>query len=283
MAYDVAHARTVLYGGMTNGVPVGHTWLWDGASWTQANPPTSPPPRISTAPASDAARRRAVMLGGADTTGNEIGDTWEWDGTTWAQMTTGTAPDARYMHGAAFDGIAARSVVLGGVRVDTPANEAPVWGGSAPALDHHVQRDRELRRRQRASGYVGVARQRVAIHPDEWDHASCARRGFPDADRRWIARAVVGCGRVSHDAERFVVARVGERRDEGVVHRARRSRRRRPRGLRGSGLLDGVQPDVLAGRRVRCGGPALRRRDVRCRRDLPDVPAGLRRLRGRVR
>ncbi|HEY6035893.1 MAG TPA: hypothetical protein VIV58_16575, partial [Kofleriaceae bacterium] len=135
MAYDVAHARTVLYGGMSSGVPIGHTWLWDGTSWTQANPPASPPPRISTALAYDAVRGRVVMFGGADATGTEIGDTWEWDGTTWAQRTTGTPPDARYMHGAAFDRIAGESVVFGGIKIDTPPNETPVWDGSAWSID----------------------------------------------------------------------------------------------------------------------------------------------------
>ena len=135
MVYDPAHARTVLYGGLDNGVPIGHTWLWDGTSWTQATPATSPPPRDATALAYDAVRERVVMFGGSDTTGTELADTWEWDGTTWAQMTAATSPDARYMHGAAFDPIAGNTVVFGGALAETVPNETPVWDGSAWAID----------------------------------------------------------------------------------------------------------------------------------------------------
>lgn len=147
MAYDLAHKRTVLYGGMTNGNPVGHTWLWDGTTWTLAAPTMSPPPRMSTSLAYDPVRGRVVMFGGSDASATELADTWEWDGTTWAQMTSAATPDARYMHETAFDPIDSTTVVFGGALHGTAPNETPVWDGSAwsmvsPAANTPTPQDR---------------------------------------------------------------------------------------------------------------------------------------------
>ena len=52
MAYDPVNRRTVLFGGSnsprydsdTPGELLDDTWVWDGTSWTQLFPETSPPP-----------------------------------------------------------------------------------------------------------------------------------------------------------------------------------------------------------------------------------------------
>jgi hypothetical protein len=136
MAYDVEHARTVLFGGTNLGIPLATTWLWDGASWTKATPAMSPSPRAAVSLAYDPIRKRVVLFGGEDaTTALALADTWEWDGTTWAQMTTSTTPDAREEHGEAFDPISSKVVMFGGVNDATsPPNETAVWDGTDWAM-----------------------------------------------------------------------------------------------------------------------------------------------------
>jgi cysteine-rich repeat protein len=135
MAYDVAHARTVLFGGTNLGLPLASTWLWDGTSWSKATPPTSPSPRSGAALAYDPSHKRVVLFGGEDDTmGLALADTWEWDGTTWSQMATTTAPDAREEHGAAFDSIASNVVLFGGTNDSAMPNQTPVWDGNAWAV-----------------------------------------------------------------------------------------------------------------------------------------------------
>jgi hypothetical protein len=46
MAYDSGHSKVVLFGGAGSTVMdlnLGDTWVWDGSTWTQESPQTSPP------------------------------------------------------------------------------------------------------------------------------------------------------------------------------------------------------------------------------------------------
>jgi hypothetical protein len=45
MSYDPATGNMVLYGGDANGVYVGDTWTWNGTTWAELSPATSPPAR----------------------------------------------------------------------------------------------------------------------------------------------------------------------------------------------------------------------------------------------
>jgi len=80
LAYDAARRRLVLFGGSYNGVFLGDTWEWDGATWTNVTPPTiSPPARAYARLAYDASRHVAVLFGG-DGDGGRLADGWEWNG-----------------------------------------------------------------------------------------------------------------------------------------------------------------------------------------------------------
>jgi hypothetical protein len=81
MAYDGLRSEVVLFGGW-NGSYLGDTWTWDGTTWTEQQPPTSPAARNGMVTAFDAARGEVVGFGGHDGT-VAYGDTWTWDGTTW--------------------------------------------------------------------------------------------------------------------------------------------------------------------------------------------------------
>jgi hypothetical protein len=95
--------KVVLFGGATTdpstGNPtsiLGDTWSWDGTTWTEEHPATSPPARESAAMAR--LGDTLVLFGGADANGALLGDTWTWDGVTWTQHTMTPAPSARGGH-----------------------------------------------------------------------------------------------------------------------------------------------------------------------------------------
>jgi len=122
LAFDRAHARTVLFTGKTLGLS-GVTWLWDGTTWTA--PSSTPAARDQTAMAWDSVRRRLVLFGGHYYVPGPIvpdafhGDTWEWDGTVWALRAT-TGPAARAGHAMAFDSSRNLTVMFGGARLEQP-------------------------------------------------------------------------------------------------------------------------------------------------------------------
>ena len=50
------------------------TWTWDGTTWTQQHPATSPSARTFASMAYDPATSTAVLFGGKGT----LADTWTW-------------------------------------------------------------------------------------------------------------------------------------------------------------------------------------------------------------
>jgi len=64
MAYDSAHSQVVLFGGVAIGgaTQYGDTWVWDGTTWAQRFPSTSPSARSSMAMAYDAAHGQVVRV-----------------------------------------------------------------------------------------------------------------------------------------------------------------------------------------------------------------------------
>lgn len=97
MAYDPRpnRQRTVLFGGSTqppyNFNDTGHTWEWDGATWTlvmpHSGPPSTPSPRAlfgMTYRPPDG----VVLFGGTDGADcTQFKNTWRWDGVGWTTST----------------------------------------------------------------------------------------------------------------------------------------------------------------------------------------------------
>ncbi len=151
MAFDEAHARTVLFGGSVGdfGNRMGDTWVWDGDSWTQLFPDNAPPERYWHSMAYDRARSRVVLFGGMSL--ELVQDTWEWDGRDWTEVTSAMVPPSRVMHTVAYDLARERTVLFGGV-YDWPAGDSLrdtwEWDGNAwtemspasrpPALSSHA-------------------------------------------------------------------------------------------------------------------------------------------------
>ncbi len=92
------------------------TWLWDGTSWTQATPATSPAPRNVLAPLQFmTASQQTLLFGGTLTnTSAYVADNWVWDGVTWSQLNPTTSPSPRVGYGLAYDAVNQQVVLFGG-------------------------------------------------------------------------------------------------------------------------------------------------------------------------
>ena len=139
MAYDAATGNVVLFGGGSNDggcCKLGGTWVWDGTTWTQRHPATSPPARSLASMAYDAATGNVVLFGGVGRDGGASGDTWVWDGTTWTQQHPATSPPARAAASMAYDAATGNVVLFSarfGVPGDTWAWDGTTWTQQHPA------------------------------------------------------------------------------------------------------------------------------------------------------
>jgi hypothetical protein len=114
IAYDSAREVTVR-------LSDGHTWEWDGDSWTLQSI-NGPSAGWGSVMAYDSARLVTVLFDSA------VGETWEWDSTEWTlRSTAGPSSDAN--PASAYD--SARSVI---VLFDGYARETWEWDGTSWAL-----------------------------------------------------------------------------------------------------------------------------------------------------
>ncbi len=90
------------------------TWEWDGQSWIQMAPITSPSARSWIASAFDPRIGKVVVHGGRTT--QSLDDTWLWDGKIWQQLAANGARGKLYGDGASmfFDAVRDAIVVYGG-------------------------------------------------------------------------------------------------------------------------------------------------------------------------
>ncbi|MBI5764465.1 MAG: immunoglobulin domain-containing protein [Planctomycetes bacterium] len=135
LAYDSARGVTVLFGGgfgdSTSGMN-NETWEWNGTSWSQWSPATSPSPRTFFGMAYDIARGVTVLFGGYDDATNApSGQTWEWDGTNWSQKSPVPAPSARFGHAMAYDSTRNVTVLFGGYDGVNTLAETWEWDGTS--------------------------------------------------------------------------------------------------------------------------------------------------------
>ena len=122
----------VLFGGVTgitSGFPprpifASDTWTWDGTTWNQANPSTSPSARASSTLAYDSHHDRLVLFGGNGA--SSISDTWTWDGENWNQQTSTLTPSANAGPSMTYD-VNLDQVVL----FDGSQGDVQTWDGSS--------------------------------------------------------------------------------------------------------------------------------------------------------
>src|SRR5258708_23393161 len=90
-AYDSKQNRVVLFGGWNGIGPLGDTWQFDGATWTNLAPTFAPPATSNAAMAYDPVRGVSVLFGGSTVTAVNV-DTWERDGAAWNHRSPATSP-----------------------------------------------------------------------------------------------------------------------------------------------------------------------------------------------
>jgi hypothetical protein len=172
MAYDSAHAKVVLFGGerLGDSLFLADTWEWDGATWTQATPATSPPERANHAMAYDSARDKTVLFGG------NTSDTWEWDGANWTQrlpagLSTNPAAGQAAM---AYDSARARTVLVDALSATwewdgTSWTKRTSTGPQTPSLTYDSARGKSVAVDWGAATW-------------EWDGQSWTQRAQPNHD-----------------------------------------------------------------------------------------------------
>jgi len=136
MTYDAATGDVVLFGGLGAGGYLADTWTWNGVSWSQLSPATSPPPRDYASMVYDAATGDVVLFGG--NTGSSFpADTWTWNGTTWSQAHPGTSPTGREGATMTYDAATGNVVLFGGQNTgylaDTWTWNGTTWTAKSPA------------------------------------------------------------------------------------------------------------------------------------------------------
>ena len=93
---------------------LGDTWEYDGTTWTQRFPTSSPSPREAPSMAYDSNRQVVVLFGGWKNGYSEYDqETWEWNGNDWT-LVSNTGPTARYGHNMAYDSARGVTVLFGG-------------------------------------------------------------------------------------------------------------------------------------------------------------------------
>jgi N-acetylneuraminic acid mutarotase len=143
--------KVVLFGGALNG-PGGviingtmvnfmnDTWTWDGVTWTEEHPATSPVGRTGHSMA--ALNGKIVMFGGEYISHDAyifgaLDETWTWDGSNWTKLSPLHAPSKRYS--AAMTTLNGKIVLFGGYNTagtylgDTWTFDGTDWTQLAPA------------------------------------------------------------------------------------------------------------------------------------------------------
>ncbi|MEM7202313.1 MAG: kelch repeat-containing protein [Planctomycetota bacterium] len=119
VTYDPRRGRTVLYGGAptpaAGGPPLADQWEWDGTSWTELTPSTTPGPRTGHELVYDPTTDRLLLVGGSADGTDIRNDTWAWDGTAWSEVAAGGWPMAAGFAPLAYDAARDRVVQFGGL------------------------------------------------------------------------------------------------------------------------------------------------------------------------
>lgn len=128
MAFDntTATPEIAILGGENENGLLSDSWSWNGAEWTQTNPP--PEARSTVMAAYDIAREVVVLFGGSPNGVELLNETWLWDGLTWRQATPDLRPPRRIEGGLAYDESRQRLVLFGGWN-GTKLDDTWEWDG----------------------------------------------------------------------------------------------------------------------------------------------------------
>lgn len=97
IANALAQGGLVLFGGWDgsdSSSALADTWVWNGATWQEANLATSPSARWGAAMSYDSNSNDVFLFGGQDASGY-LADMWNWNGSTWTELTPTASPPVR--------------------------------------------------------------------------------------------------------------------------------------------------------------------------------------------
>lgn len=133
LAYDAARGQLLLFGGETpdtggqNGQFTNATWLWNGTTWQEQHPTTSPSPRTGAALAYDGTQQQMVLYGGITLAGVSS-ETWTWNGTSWQQLQNINPPSPRQNALLIYDNATQQMLLFGGINAQgTPPTFSDTW------------------------------------------------------------------------------------------------------------------------------------------------------------
>ena len=104
----------LLFGGLRNGKALADTWLWDGSSWLELSPISSPPARFGASLGYEPVSDSMLLFGGATTGCSGLRDTWSWQGSHWRRLTPAQHPPALCGGVLVFDETQRSLVLVGG-------------------------------------------------------------------------------------------------------------------------------------------------------------------------
>ena len=143
-AYNPATGQVVLFGGYNypSSSYLHDTWTWNGTTWTQQSPVTSPVVRQGPSMAYDSATGEMVLFGG-NNGGTYYNDTWYWTGSTWVQVSAASdpgcttactaSPPGRTIESMAYDAASSQLLVFGG-QTSGGALAGDTWLIGAPTV-----------------------------------------------------------------------------------------------------------------------------------------------------
>ena len=121
LVHDPIRGVTVMYGSMSTsffgGPSVDQTWEFDGTTWTQVFPVTTPGGLGNYGACYDLVRQRVVVYGGSANSFFPIAEsgTWEFDGTNWTQIQAATNPGPLERPSMCFHTGLGKTVLFGGI------------------------------------------------------------------------------------------------------------------------------------------------------------------------
>ncbi len=116
VVFDPIASQIVLFGGYSctpSCTNLGDTWTFDGTTWTQQSPTTSPAWRNQPGATYDPLAGSVVVFGGHDGY-TFYDDTWLYRSGDWTQLSGGSAPSVRWAPAMVFDPVGERTVMFGG-------------------------------------------------------------------------------------------------------------------------------------------------------------------------
>jgi Putative Ig domain/Galactose oxidase, central domain len=121
----------VLFGGQDDaGQDDSDTWTWNGTTWTQQTPATSPTARVLSSMVYDSTTSQLLMFGGRNNNADELNDTWTWTGTNWNRVTSANRPPVLYAASMAYDAASGQVILFGGSTGNGFLNETWAWNGT---------------------------------------------------------------------------------------------------------------------------------------------------------